>query len=52
MRALQQRGGLQDIAAWVQFARVKLAAAWLLVPYLAWVSLAVALNLSIWKQNP
>ena len=24
MRALQQRGGLQDIAAWVQFARVKL----------------------------
>ena len=40
--------------AWTlrEFARVKPAAAWLLVPYLAWVSLAVALNLSIWKHNP
>jgi tryptophan-rich sensory protein len=27
------------------------AAAWLLVPYLAWVSFAAALNLSIWRRN-
>jgi translocator protein len=40
--------------AWTlrEFGRVKPAAAWLWVPYLAWVSLAVALNLSIWKLNP
>jgi benzodiazapine receptor len=40
--------------AWTlrEFARVKPAAAWWFVPYLAWVSLAVALNLSIWKLNP
>ena len=40
--------------AWTlrEFSRVKPAAAWLLVPYIAWVTLAVALNLSIWKHNP
>jgi translocator protein len=40
--------------AWTtrEFSRVKPAAAWLLVPYLAWVSLATALNLSVWKHNP
>jgi benzodiazapine receptor len=40
--------------AWTlrEFARVTSSAAWLLVPYLAWVSLAVALNLSLWRYNP
>jgi tryptophan-rich sensory protein len=40
--------------AWTlrEFSRVKLSAAWLLVPYIAWATLAVALNLSIWKHNP
>ena len=28
------------------------AAAWLLVPYLIWVSFAAALNISIWRRNP
>lgn len=39
--------------AWAlrEFARVKTAAAWMLVPYLAWVSVAAALNFSIWKHN-
>jgi tryptophan-rich sensory protein len=34
------------------FARVRKAAAWLLVPYLAWVSFAAALNYSVWQRNP
>jgi tryptophan-rich sensory protein len=34
-----------------EFAQVRAAAAWLLVPYLVWVSLALALNLSIWRNN-
>jgi tryptophan-rich sensory protein len=34
-----------------EFAQVRVAAAWLLVPYLVWVSLALALNLSIWRNN-
>jgi benzodiazapine receptor len=40
--------------AWTlrEFSRVKRTAAWLLVPYIAWVTLAAALNLSIWKHNP
>ncbi len=33
------------------FARVRTAAAWLLVPYLAWVSFAMALTLAIWRLN-
>jgi translocator protein len=35
-----------------EFARVKPLAAWTLVPYFLWVSLAVAMNLEIWKLNP
>lgn len=35
--------------AW--FARVDGKAAWLLAPYLAWVSFAVALNFAIWRLN-
>ena len=35
----------------VLFSRVHRAAAWLLVPYLAWVSYAGALNTKIWLMN-
>jgi benzodiazapine receptor len=34
-----------------EFAAVKPAAAWLLAPYLIWVSFASALNLALWKLN-
>ena len=34
------------------FAPVSLLAAWLLAPYLLWVSFATALNVSIWRRNP
>ncbi len=52
--------GLIDVAAlWVlivltiaAFARLSRAAAILLVPYIAWVTLALALNFSIWRMNP
>ena len=33
------------------FARESKAAAWLLVPYLAWVTFAAALNVAIWRLN-
>jgi tryptophan-rich sensory protein len=33
------------------FRRVSVAAAWLFVPYLAWVTFAAALNFSIWRLN-
>ena len=35
----------------VAFANVNKAAAWLLVPYISWVSFATILNYSIWKLN-
>ncbi len=35
-----------------EFAAVKAAAAWMLAPYLIWVSFAAGLNLAIWKLNP
>ncbi len=57
-----QRGGLAllDLALmWalllatiVMFARVRPLAASLLVPYLAWVTYAGALNLAVWRLNP
>ena len=34
------------------FAAVKAAAAWMLAPYLVWVSYATALNFALWKLNP
>ncbi len=39
------------VATMVLFYPVSAAAAWLLVPYLAWVSFASALNFSIWRRN-
>jgi benzodiazapine receptor len=40
--------------AWTirEFAGVKAAAAWMLAPYLAWISFAAALNFALWKSNP
>ena len=40
--------------AWTirEFSAVRAAAAWMMVPYLIWVSFASALNLTIWKINP
>jgi benzodiazapine receptor len=39
--------------AWTlrEFATVKPAAAWALLPYVAWVSFLAALNLGIWRMN-
>ncbi|WP_228737370.1 TspO/MBR family protein, partial [Xanthomonas euvesicatoria] len=34
------------------FGKRHASAAWLLVPYLAWVSFAAALNFSVWQLNP
>jgi tryptophan-rich sensory protein len=34
------------------FARIDRPAAWLLVPYLAWVSFATLLTWTIWRANP
>lgn len=39
------------VATVVAFARIRLAAAWLMAPYLAWVSFATALNWSVWQRN-
>lgn len=51
---------LLDIAAlWLAvalniavFAPISPAAAWLLAPYLAWVTVAAALNRAVWRLNP
>jgi tryptophan-rich sensory protein len=34
-----------------EFAAVRSEAAWLLLPYLGWVSVAAAVNFSIWRHN-
>lgn len=34
------------------FRRVRMLAAWCLVPYLAWVSFATALTWALWQRNP
>ncbi len=34
------------------FRRISMPAAWLLAPYLAWVSFASCLNFAIWQLNP
>jgi benzodiazapine receptor len=40
------------VATVVSFAQIRTAAAWLLAPYLAWVSFATALCFSVWQRNP
>jgi tryptophan-rich sensory protein len=42
---------LAIIATLAAFRRVSRIAAWLLVPYLAWVSFAAALNFALWRLN-
>lgn len=39
------------ITTW-QFGRVRPLAAWLLVPYVGWVSFATALTWAVWQLNP
>ena len=43
---------LAILATTLEFRRVSATAALLLVPYLAWVSIATALNYQIWRLNP
>lgn len=40
------------VATIVTFARHSRSAAWLLVPYLLWISFAAALNYAVWQLNP
>ena len=43
---------LTVVATLVSFARVRGLAAWLLLPYLLWISYAGALNWAVWRANP
>jgi benzodiazapine receptor len=43
---------LAIMAASVLFSRVSRLAAWLMLPYLAWVAFAAILNYEIWRLNP
>ena len=52
-------GLFEIVALWLavgwtmrEFARVKFAAALILVPYILWVTLTAAINLAVWKLNP
>ncbi len=40
------------VATITAFRRVHCGAAWLLVPYLLWVSFASVLNFTLWRMNP
>jgi tryptophan-rich sensory protein len=42
---------LAILATGLAFGRVSKAAAWLLAPYLAWVTFATALTFAIWRLN-
>ena len=43
---------LAILATILAFHPISPTAAWLLVPYLAWVSFALALNVKLWRLNP
>lgn len=43
---------LAIVATIAVFQPISATAAWLLVPYLAWVSFALALNVKLWRLNP
>ncbi|MDP3409852.1 TspO/MBR family protein [Bosea sp. (in: a-proteobacteria)] len=43
---------LSILALVVLFAPIDSLAAWLLVPYLVWVSFAACLNFTVWRMNP
>ena len=36
----------------IYFSRISRTAAWLMVPYLAWVSFAAVLTYAVWQRNP
>jgi len=40
------------VATVVSFAKIRKLAAWLLAPYLAWVSFATLLSYFVWQRNP
>jgi len=42
---------LMIVVTMIAFHRVNRVAAWLLVPYVVWVSLAAVLNFEIWRRN-
>ncbi len=42
---------LAILATIVSFYRISVPAAWLLVPYILWVTFAAALNISVWLLN-
>lgn len=42
---------LTILATQIAFRRISRAAAWLVVPYLAWVAFATALTFAIWRLN-
>jgi tryptophan-rich sensory protein len=40
------------LASIILFAPVSATAAWLMAPYLVWVSFAIVLNRAVWRRNP